>query len=148
MEKKVFSHEVMPLVKELLEGGQDVWLTVSGTSMRPFFVNQKTVVKLRFPKDELKKYDVVLYQDHHQYKLHRIYQIHDHVYTIYGDALKQQETIRFEQIFGVVIEHKLKNRVIKKDDWWYLFKVRIWALLKPFRRLLIRLFGGSIWRKT
>lgn len=148
MEKKVFSHEVMPLVKELLEGGQDVWLTVSGTSMRPFFVNQKTIVKLRFPKDELKKYDVVLYQDHHQYKLHRICQIHDHVYTIYGDALKQQETIRFEQIFGVVIEHKLKNRVIKKDDWWYLFKVRIWALLKPFRRLLIRLFGGSIWRKT
>ena len=142
MEKKVFSYELMPLVKELLEGGQDVWLTVTGTSMRPFFLNQKTVVKLRFPKEDLKKYDVVLYQDHHQYKLHRIYQIHDNVYTIYGDALRVKETIRFEQIFGVVIEHKFKKRVIKKDNGCYVFKVRIWALLKPFRRILLRLFGG------
>ena len=142
MEKKVFSYDVMPLVKELLEGGQDVWLTVTGTSMRPFFLNQKTVVKLRYPKEELKKFDVVLYQDHHQYKLHRIYQIHDNVYTIYGDGLREQETIRFEQIFGVVVEHKTKKHVIRKDDRWYVFKVRIWALLKPFRRILLRLFGG------
>jgi hypothetical protein len=142
MEKKVFSHEVMPLVKELLEGGQDVLLTVSGTSMRPFYKNQTTVVKLRYPKEELKKYDVVLYQDHHQYKLHRIYKVHDHVYTIYGDALSEQETIRFEQIFGVVVEHREGKRVIKKDQSWYMFNVRIWALLKPFRRILLRLFGG------
>lgn len=142
MEKKVFSHEVMPLVKELLEGGQDVLLTVSGTSMRPFYKNQETVVKLRYPKEELKKYDVVLYQDHHHYKLHRIYAVHDNIYTIYGDALSEQETIRFEQIFGVVVEHRVHKRVIKKDQKRYMFYVRIWALLKPFRRILLRLFGG------
>lgn len=142
MEKKILSYEVMPLVKELLEGGHEVLLTVSGTSMRPFYQHQKTVVKLRYPKDDLRKYDVILYQDHNMYKLHRIYKINDDLYTVYGDALREKEMISKVQIFGVVVSHEYRHKWIDRNHWWYRFKVWIWALLKPFRRIMLRLFGG------
>jgi hypothetical protein len=142
MEKRVFSNELIPLVKELLEDGQDVMLTVSGNSMRPFYHHHKTVVKLRYPKENLQKFDVILYQVHNQYKLHRIYKIHDDMYTVYGDALVEKEMISKVQVFGVVLSHMEKKKTVDRHNKNYLFQVRMWALLKPFRRLLLRLFGG------
>lgn len=138
----VLSHEIIPVIKDLLASDQDVLLTVSGTSMRPFYHHQKTVVKLVKIKTTLKRFDVVLYEDTDQYKLHRILRIKDDVIIICGDGLKEIETIKPTQIFGKVVEHHNKHKIILESQRSYRFKVWIWAYLRPFRRILLKLFGG------
>lgn len=139
---KVLSEDLMPVIKDLLESGQEVLLTVSGTSMRPFYKHHQTIVKLISPPIKLKKYDVILYQDKGKYKLHRIVKIKPDYFIVCGDALIQIETINSHQIFGLVVEHRYRGKIVLSSSKRYLFKVRIWALLKPFRSIMLRLFGG------
>lgn len=138
----VLSDDIMPVIKDLLDKNQEVLLTVSGTSMRPFYHHQKTVVKLVNSNDDYAKFDVVLYHDQNKYKLHRILKIKDDYCIICGDGLKEVETIKKNQIFGKVIEHMYKNKVTIENEKSYRFKVWIWASLKPFRRILLKIFGG------
>jgi len=136
--KKVMSSDLLPLVKELLDNHQSVELTVSGTSMRPFYEDKKTVVTLEHPS-AVKKYDVVLYLDKGSYKLHRVVRIKDTEFIICGDALKPLEYIHKHYIFGVVTKHTKGHRVILSRDSTYLKKVRFWMILKPIRTVLLRL---------
>jgi signal peptidase I len=138
----VFSNEIMPLVKELLDQDQHVLLTVSGTSMRPFFKHQKTVVKLGKINEHLKKYDVVLYQHKGHYKLHRFIRIKKGNCIINGDGLKEMEVVERRHLFGYVLSHQVKDKWIKNRSFIYLLKVSIWSLLRPFRSIMLRLYRG------
>ena len=140
---KVFSHEIMPLISERINQNQEVYLTVSGTSMRPFYHHQKTIVKLVKPTFPIDLYTVCLFNDQGIYKLHRFIKKTNDLMIMNGDALKTNETIRFDQIIGVVTEHEYKNKKTKSSSKRYLLNVRIWSLLRPFRRVMLRIFGGE-----
>ncbi|MFU8793646.1 MAG: hypothetical protein ACNA7K_06435 [Acholeplasmataceae bacterium] len=133
----VLSHEIMPVVKEILLNNQPVELKISGQSMRPFYHHQKTIVLLEKPK-VLKHLDVVLYETSSQYKIHRIIKIMPDYYVINGDGLRFKENIREDQIFGVVIRHKTHQKWVNSHQFLYILKVKLWSLLRPFRRFLIR----------
>ena len=139
----VLSHEIMPLIKEHLDQGQEVFLTVSGQSMRPFYHHQETVVKLVKPTFPIALYTVCLFHDQGGYKLHRLIKKNDEMLIMNGDALKAIETIREDQILGVVTEHEYQHKKISSTNKRYMFYVRIWALLRPFRRIMLRIFGGK-----
>ena len=139
---RVFSSDIMPLVKELLNNNQEVLLTVSGTSMRPFFKHQKTVVKLGKIDTDLKKYDVVIYQHLGVYKLHRLLKIKDDICLINGDALREIERVDSHELFGYVIAHQHQSKWIDHRSFPYLIKVRLWSLLRPFRFIMLRIFRG------
>lgn len=142
MKINILSNEIMELIKEMLNKGRAVDLTVSGESMRPFYYNQKTVVTLTAPKHPFKKYDVVLYYDKNKYKLHRIIGFRKGLLVICGDALKEKEYIDTSAVLGQVIKHQTSDVIVDARSRRYIFKVFLWYMLFPLRRYLLRLFKG------
>lgn len=58
----VNNDEYIPILKEIIEGGNTVSMVVSGNSMRPLITHQKDSVQLEAPNRPLKKGDIVFYQ--------------------------------------------------------------------------------------
>ena len=135
---KVLSNDVFPLIKETLNNKQAVSIKVTGNSMRPFLVHQKSIVTL-LQSNTYKKYDIVLYENpQHKMVLHRIVKVHDNL-IICGDALKNNEIIHKDNVYGKVIDINTNQKPIKMDTNFYKLKVRLWVTLKPFRRILLKL---------
>jgi hypothetical protein len=136
-EVKVLSKEIIPVFIEFLNEGKSVLLKVSGHSMLPFFKHQQTIVTLS-KKEIYEKYDVILYLSHGLYKLHRITNIQKDHFIVYGDALKDKEIVYQNDVIGYVKYHQNKEKKIYYKNKSYLFKIKIWIILKPLRRLLIK----------
>ncbi len=134
---KVFSHEMMPSVKALIEEGHQVTIKTSGMSMWPFYKHHQTMVVLDKP-EHLKKYDVVLYKHEDQYLLHRIIKIKDK-FWIRGDFNLAYEYIDKDLVFAKVISHKTSKININERNIIYLFKVWLWQVLKPLRPIIKKL---------
>lgn len=137
---KVFiqSNELMPLVIERLNNQQKIEITVRGQSMLPFFKDGKTAVRLK-PIIEPKQRDVVLFSYQNGYILHRIIKIKDETIICQGDALKSKEIIQKQDILAVVENYTYKHKTIHTNQKKYRFKVWLWIILKPFRRILLKL---------
>jgi hypothetical protein len=136
-EVKVLSKEIIPVFIEFLNEGKSVGFKVSGHSMLPFFKHQKTIVTLS-RKEIYEKYDVILYSSYGLYKLHRITKVKEDHFIVYGDALKDKEIIYHKDVIGYVEYHTNTVRKIHYKNRWYIFKLKIWILLKPLRRFLIK----------
>ncbi|MBN2300050.1 MAG: hypothetical protein JXC31_02560 [Acholeplasmataceae bacterium] len=130
----------MSLTRELLENNREVTLNVYGTSMRPFFQHRKTIVTLVNPIEPLQQYDVVLYYSQNKYILHRILQIKENDLIICGDANTQFEYVNKLFVFGVVKSFQTDKIKTDSHDKKYLKKVRLWALLRPLRPFLLRIY--------
>lgn len=135
---KVLSKDLMPLIKELLEDNQSVKFKISGTSMLPFFKHQETLVTLE-KKDVYNKYDAVLYQANDAFILHRIIKVDREFYLSCGDALKKIELVDKNNVLGYVSMFENKGKIINSNNKTYMFKVKTWYYLKPFRHLLLKL---------
>lgn len=132
MKKMINSKDLMPTVKELIDEGLEVQLTVSGNSMLPFYKDRETIVTLSKPID-LKKYDVVLFIFDGKYYLHRIIKIKDYIW-IKGDHNTNYEYVQKEEIIAKVINHSHKQKTIQARSWWYLLKVRMFVVLSTYKR--------------
>lgn len=141
MKVNITSDEIMPLIKEILSNDREVELVVSGTSMRPFYYHQSTIVTLTGVNGLFKKYDVVLYNDKNKYKLHRIIGFKKDKLVICGDALKEKELVSREKVFGKVKQHKNNNKIIHAHSKRYLTKVFLWYRLYFIRLYLLKLFN-------
>lgn len=134
--KQVLSSELMPIISEVIKD-RDVTFLVSGTSMRPFYVNKRTSVTLSRVNDYF-KYDVILYKYNQSYLLHRIIKIKGNKVTCQGDGTIISEVINRSDIIGVVISHQLGNKTILANNRYYRIKVRLWRYARPIRRLLLK----------
>ncbi len=132
MKKVIHSKDLMPTVKELIDEGLEVQLTVSGNSMYPFYKDRETMVTLSKPID-LKIYDVVLFIFDGKYYLHRIIKIKDYVW-IKGDHNTNYEYVKIDEIIAKVINHSHKQKTIQERSWWYLLKVRMFLLLSTYKK--------------
>ncbi|MFA5692508.1 MAG: S24/S26 family peptidase [Acholeplasmataceae bacterium] len=128
------NHEFIKIIKEHLNLGQIVSIKVKGNSMLPFFINDKTVVDLKKEKNYL-KYDVILAKYNNHYVLHRIIKIKDNIYVLRGDGNLTKEVVKYEDIYAKVVGFKTNEKTIKR----YKFKVFLWQLLRPIRRILLKL---------
>lgn len=126
----------MPLIKEQILN-HDITLKVSGNSMLPFYKDQKTIVTLT-KVDELFKYDVILYKYKGRYILHRIIKFEDDLIICRGDGLISKEDIEYKDVIAVVKSHKNNDKSINSNNKAYLFKVKLWILLRPIRRVLLK----------
>lgn len=124
----------MDEVVSLLGQNQDVEIIVTGHSMLPFYKHGKTVVRLK-KQDVYHKYDVVLFKYGDQYVLHRIIKIKDNVYTLRGDGAFRKEVVRQDALYAKVIDFHRDSKRIKS----YKLKYRLWLLLTPIRRVLLKL---------
>lgn len=132
----VNNQELMALVKEQINN-KNVTLTIKGNSMLPFFRDGRTIITLEKPK-KLKRLDVVLFKYNDIYILHRIIKIKEKIVT-QGDGLISKEIIDESDVVAVVKFFENKRKIIFSNNKFYLFKVRIWRILRPFRRVLLKL---------
>ena len=134
---KIDTIEYVSNLKELINDGQDVVITVAGSSMTPFLRHQRDRVLLKKPPFALKVDDIVFYQRKTgQYVLHRIYKVKSDGYYMMGDRqIALEGPIKADAIFAIVAEIERNGRWLSAESFvWRLASV-MWRILYPLRKL-------------
>ena len=130
------------MLRELIEEGKDVSVTVTGGSMTPFLIHRRDSVILS-PAGDVRRGDVVLYRrDCGTYVLHRIIRrAADGTYVLCGDAQTVVEKgVRRDQIFAVVTAVRRKGELKEPGCFCWFFFARIWICLIPLRQSILGLY--------
>ncbi len=131
------SDMILKDIEHYLNDGKEVVFTPRGVSMRPFIeggVDSVILVK----KPTIAIGDIVLAHIGDRYILHRVYKLSTLNYqlTLQGDGnLQGYEHCSAEDILGTVIEIR-SPKGHKKP----LTKGRLWRILKPLRRYLLKIY--------
>jgi len=127
----------------LEENGFFVWRSV-GVSMFPLIREGRDQILIRKrPEARLKKYDVVLYRrpdvtGRGAYVLHRILRVNeDGTYWIVGDNCYIGETVKEEDVLGVLISVIRKGKNISVADTGYRIYTRLWCDCYPLRFFIL-----------
>lgn len=135
-EKFMQLDQLMPLIRESLALGQSVTFSPRGTSMLPMLRQGRDSVVLSPLPEELKRYDLPLYQrDNGQYVLHRIVAVGE-TFTCLGDNQFQLEPgVRRDQMIALVTAFDRDGKRIEVTDPGYRLYCRFWAASRPIRHL-------------
>lgn len=146
--KKIDAGVYIPVLKELVEEGRDVSLTISGNSMAPFLKDGRDIIVISPVKQRLKKGDMVFYQRKSgQFVMHRIHHVKQNGYYLVGDAQDYIEgPVLREQIFGVVTSVRRKNKWIKPGSLSWKFYSKVWIRLVPVRLVIFKIYGATVGR--
>lgn len=112
-------------IEELLKKQGKIAYTIKGISMMPLLRQDKDIVIIEDSRNkDYSDYDVVLYKRENankkDYVLHRIQKDnHDGTYCIMGDNTLTEETVKRENIIGILESIKRGKRTIKKEDRFY-----------------------------
>ncbi len=132
MENKNFTYE------EILDRDGVLIYKTSGTSMLPMLhENRDLIVIEKYGERRPQKYDVVLFRRPAQYVLHRILEVRDSDYIIVGDNLLTRESVKEEQILGVLTHFVRKGKEYKVTDENYLRYVHLWCDHMRFRKTVL-----------
>lgn len=150
--KIVSTHDLFPIIEELLAIDRQAIFTIKGTSMLPFIGdNRDSVVLEKRNFNNLKKGDIILFQyDNGKYILHRIYNTSKEGYQTIGDGcIFFDEWIRYDQVKGVVTKIVRKGKEINCNSIKWKIISSLWMRLLPIRKYLLRAYFklGKIKRK-
>lgn len=125
---------LMPVIRDSLANGKGVWFSPKGVSMRPMLRQGIDTVLLSPLPEELKKYDLPLYQrDNGQFVLHRIVEVGE-TYTCIGDNQFVLESgVRADQMIGLVTAFTRGTKDISVKSLAYRFYCRFWHYSRPLR---------------
>lgn len=139
--KLIDTREYVSALRELVEDGKEVGMTVAGSSMSPFLVHQRDSIYFKKPDRELRRGDMVFYERKNgQFVMHRIRKVKREGYYIIGDAQRETEgPILREQIFAVITKVKRKGKELGAGDFWWEFFEHIWIIV-PIRGILSRIY--------
>lgn len=128
-------NELMPVIRERLADGNSVRFMPRGISMLPMLRQGIDSVVLSAAPQELKKYDLPLYQRMDgKYILHRIVGRAGEYYVCVGDNQFRLELgVSRLQIVAVVTGFYRKNRYISCDNLFYQIYCRIWHHTRKLR---------------
>ncbi len=138
LDKQVLFGDVwMSLIAERLAAGETVReLKFRGVSMLPMLRQGKDSVELSPLPEKLKKYDLPVYRrEDGKYVMHRVVAVKEGYYLCLGDNTVAFETVRPEQMVGVVSAFYRGDKRIETDDPGYQRYCRIWRLTRPWRKL-------------
>ncbi|MBQ6569247.1 MAG: S24/S26 family peptidase [Clostridia bacterium] len=145
MNSRIVDNSVfLPILKGIIEEGNDVSLTVSGGSMVPFVVSGRDTVVLSPINGDLKKGDVAFFQRNNgQYVLHRIYKVKPDGFYFLGDSQTFVEgPIERNQIFALCTSVCRKGKWKKPGSFYWFFFKHIWIHTRPARRRILKLTAG------
>lgn len=126
------------LEQELL-AGRPVVTPTRGESMQPLLYQGRTLAVLQPTANPLKKGDVALYKrPDGLFVLHRVAKVHGDGYVIRGDNCYYQETVRPEQILGVMTEVLRGDKTIRVTDLGYRCYWKFWLASYPVRFVVHR----------
>ena len=136
MRATIDTSEYVSNLKQLVEAGHEVVITVAGWSMEPFLHNQRDRVLLRKPIRPLKNGDIVFYQRKTgQYVLHRIFKKKPEGYYLMGDnQLELEGPIEENAIFAVATEVERNGRWFSVETLSWTTACGVWRMLYPVRK--------------
>lgn len=141
--EKVSTHDLFPIIEELLACNKQAIFTISGYSMLPFMGSQRDQVLLsKRDFESLKKGEIILFQlDCGKYILHRVYKVTNDGYLTMGDGnLHYDGVIRPDQIIGVVEKIYRKDKEIECKSLWFRITSKMWMILLPIRKYILKLY--------
>ena len=135
--KNIQLEQLMPMIKQCLDDGQNVSFMPNGISMLPMLKPGVDKVTLSPITGRLKKYDIPLYQRRNgQYILHRIVKTGID-YACCGDnQYVVEKGLAQDQMIAVVTAFTHKGRVVSVNDRRYKMYCRYWCISRPFRHCL------------
>ena len=143
MHVEVDTREYVGVLKNLVEEGMEVSMTVAGTSMEPFLIDKRDKIYFRKTEDPIKKGDMVFYQRKTgEYVMHRVLKVRKHQYYLAGDHQTFLEgPIEAQQIFAKVIS-------VERAGVWLTEKDRLWKFYAGWWRRLfwVRKVGNKLKR--
>lgn len=141
--REVDTGAFLDVMKELVEEGRTVSVTVAGNSMSPFLMDKRDRVFFQKPERPFKKGDIVFYQRvDSRYIMHRIYKIKEDGYYMTGDAQTEIEgPLRENQIFALVTRCERKGKMTGPGDFWWDFFEKIWIRMVPLRPWIRKIYG-------
>lgn len=141
----------MTTLKQQLDASGLLVHTNKGTSMMPLLRENRDLMVIRKRgAGRFHKYDAVLFvRDNGDYVLHRILRVNPDSYWIAGDNCVSGETVREEQVIGILTEIVRDGRTINVTDKGYRLFVRVWCALFPLRSFRLRCGGWlrAAWKK-
>lgn len=143
MNIEVDTREYVAALKEMVEQGMEVSMTIFGTSMEPFLIDKRDKIYFRKTEDPIKKGDMVFYQRKTgEYVMHRVLKVRKHQYYLAGDHQTFLEgPIEAQQIFAKVIS-------VERAGVWLTEKDRFWKFYAGWWRRLfwVRKVGNKLKR--
>ncbi len=131
-----------------------------GISMLPLIREGRDFIYIKNrPKERLKKYDVALFRRPNvkgrgEYVLHRVLKVNPNgTYWIVGDNCIGGETVREENILGVLSAVRRKGKTVSVTDFGYRLYVYLWCATYPLRFFVLKYYrlprriAGKILRK-
>lgn len=136
----IYGDELLPLIKERLEAGHRVQhLPFRGISMLPMLRQEKDSVELSPLPEQLKSYDLPMYQRKDgKMVIHRIVAVKEDYYVCMGDNTERFEKIYPEQMIGVVSAFWRGEKRIEVSSPFYRLYCRFWRPTRPLRILYKR----------
>lgn len=137
------TREYVSLLRQLVEEGHQVGMTIIGTSMEPFLKNKRDEIFFQKPQRELRTGDMVFYQRMDgKYVMHRICKKKDTSYYMAGDHQKVLEgPIAEKQIFALITEVRRNGTLLNEKSFIWQFYAIVWRKLRPMRLVLLRIKG-------
>lgn len=157
--KRGFLMSVKTFEEVLNEDGYLLYKSV-GVSMLPLICEGRDFIYIKKrPEGRLKKYDVALFRrpgvtGRGKYVLHRVLKVNpDGTYWIVGDNCIAGETVREEDVLGVLSAMQRKGKRIHTSDFGYRLYTYLWCA--PYRvrffilkyRKMPRHLAGAVLRR-
>lgn len=142
--KRVKSEFIFPVIKEILDKGTSVRITVTGMSMYPFLRENIDSVELsKVDFLDIRRGDIVMIlRDSSEYVMHRVIKVEKNCFYIVGDAQKSIEgPLRSNQIFAKITAVWRKDKKIDSLNIWWNLLSKLWTILLPFRGFIIKSYG-------
>lgn len=141
MNVDVDTREYVAVLKEMVDQGMEVSMTVSGTSMEPFLIHNQDRIYFQKPKGPIKKGDMVFFQRKTgEYVMHRIMRVRDHRYYLAGDHQTFLEgPIEESRIFAKVVSVERAGVWLSEDDCVWRFYAVWWRRLFWVRKVVNKL---------
>lgn len=98
------------LIEEILTEHGVYASVVRGTSMRPLLMAGRDVVYILPPKEQVKKYDVLLYKRADKYILHRVIGFCSDGYIIRGDNTYKKEYVKKSSVVGILSKYNRRGK--------------------------------------
>ena len=130
-------------LRDLVNQGQEVRLTISGSSMAPFLIHGRDSILFSKPQTPLRRGDMVFYQrENGQFVMHRILHVKPEGLYLIGDAQTQIEgPLNPTCVFARITQVNRKGKWIKPGDFWWWFFQTVWLRVIPLRRIIMGLYG-------
>lgn len=142
--KLIDAKQYISVLREIIQSGKEVTITVTGSSMAPFLIHMRDAVRLAPIQRALKVGDIAFFQRKSgAYVIHRICRIEDDKYYFIGDAqITTEGPIELNQIFALTKAIRRKGKwYTQKDLMWKFFEI-VWIHAIPIRRCAIHIYGG------